>query len=301
MGNHKRTEDKHLLWFDTKSGRLISTIVLVIFVTAFGLLISVVSNVILKIVFCVIAIVSAIIQSVFSIRCAAFDKAREEDVNYAESRLRIYKAMFENVPVILDDSAVGINEIARSIKTTGILQSDRWTLDKSAKSLCESMKRFVKQLCIKGDSVNVYYVRTMDDDGTKVKMIGRANDYGESPKTYRVERQVTEDETAYFDLRMFAKKENHAEFRLTAEEVDRVFYYKDRERESGKYEQFLFVPVVCDENKIIGMVEILLKRGNKLAETEDDMKRIQKLLQIYLSTFGLLTKAEKAAIAIPPV
>lgn len=77
------------------------------------------------------------------------------------------------------------------------------------------------------------------------------------------------------------------------------FAYSDRKKSAGKYEQFLFIPVVCDANKMIGLVEILAKRGDRVAETEDEMRKIQKLLRVYLSIFAVLTKAERAAIAVP--
>ena len=44
-----------------------------------------------------------------------------------------------------------------------------------------------------------------------------------------------------------------------------------------------------------------MPKGSRIADNEQEMKEIQKLLKIYAAIFVLLHKAEKAAIAIPNI
>lgn len=285
-------------WLDRKSVRVVVTILLTAFTTGAGYGISIIQNATWKIIVLIIGITCAVLQVVYSLHCASIDKAREENIARWQRRLGIYKELFESSPVILDDTAERINAVANSIIREGVVPGDGWRFQNSAKALCREIRNICRKLCIQGDGVNVYYVQVMNDNCTEVKMIAKTD--RQTPKIWNVPRKVTDERSAYFDLKMFASKHNHIEYRLNSKDVDNVFEYKDRERESGKIEQFLFIPIVCGENKIIGMVEIILNKGSKIAETDAEMEEVHKYLQIYLSTFVMLSKVEKATYALPP-
>lgn len=284
-------------WFDKKAPRTAITIFLTAAAAICGGLITKFEELSITILFIILTFIFLALQIIFSIRCATFDKVREISVSEMEDKTKVYKKLFEELPSLLDTQSKGLNDIAKNIITSGIIPGDRWTFDDASTHVCVSIASFVKQYC--GAPVNVYYVRTVDDAGTKIKMVGCANDLGDVPATYMVERQVTDDINAYFDVKMFAKKNLQAEFRLTMNDVDKAFSYNDREKDSGKREQFLFIPVSCDKQKMIGLIEILVPKGEKIAETDTGMHNLQKLLRIYSSIFVLLHKAEKAAIALP--
>lgn len=285
-------------WLDRKSVRVVVTILLTAFTTGAGYGISIIQNATWKIIVLIIGITCAVLQVVYSLHCASIDKAREENIARWQRRLGIYKELFESSPVILDDTAERINAVANSIIREGVVPGDGWRFQNSAKALCREIRNICRKLCIQGDGVNVYYVQVMNDNCTEVKMIAKTD--RQTPKIWNVPRKVTDERSAYFDLKMFASKHNHIEYRLNSKDVDNVFEYEDRERESGKIEQFLFIPIVCGENKIIGMVEIILNKGSKIAETDAEMEEVHKYLQIYLSTFVMLSKVEKATYALPP-
>ena len=292
-----RETEKKLHWFDKKAPRTVITIILTASATVCGGLITRFPDSGLTILFIVLTVLFVILQVLFSIHCATFDKFREISVSEMESKIKVYKKLFEELPQLFDAQAAGLNKIAKDIKTSGIIPGDRWTFDDASTHVCASIAHFIRDYS--STSVNVYYVKIMDDLGTKVKMVGCSNDLGDVPSTYMIDRPVIKNGDAYFDIKMFDRKKLHAEFRLNPNDVDNVFSYNDREKESGKKEQFLFIPVSCDKRKMIGLIEIIVPKGNKMAESELEMKNIQKLLKIYSSVFILLYKAEKAAIALP--
>lgn len=285
-------------WFDKKTPRTVLTISFTAAASVCGGLITKFEGVHLTILFIGLTVFFVGLQIAFSIRCATIDKVREYSVAEMEEKTKAYKRLFEDLSPLLDTQAEGINRIANSISASGIVPGDRWTFDDASNRVCASIASFVKEYS--HTAVHVYYVRTVDKAGKTVKMVGCANDLGEVPETYLIERPVTHNKDAYFDIKMFAKKNLRAEFRLNSTDVDNVFNYADREKESGKIEQFLFIPISCDKQKMIGLLEIVVPKGEKLAENDADMKNIQKLLKIYSAVFILLQKAEKAAIALPP-
>ena len=241
-----------------------------------------------------------ILQGLFSRRCITYDKEKQREAAEIAKKNKIYKKLFEELPSLLRDQAVELNKIAKNIQEKGIIPGDRWTFDDASNYICESIMFFLKQFCKTNDIVNVYYIKR-NDDGKKVKMVGCANDLGEAPSIFGKERSITSSKTAYYDIKMFERNKLKAIYKLSAQEVDKVFYYEDRERQSDKIEQFLFIPVTCDKEKTIGLIEIIVPKGSRIADNEQEMQEIQKLLKIYAAIFVLLHKAEKAAIAIPNI
>ena len=286
-------------WFDKKIGRTIVTIVLTAVAAVSGALITKFSDAWLTCLFIVLTILSVVLQVVFSARCSVLDKARELSIEETDAKIKVYKKLFEQLPPLLDRHSEGLNKIAKNIQENGIIPGDRWTFDEASTYVCASIMSFLKDYSQTNGTINVYYVKATDDQGKTVKMVGCANDLGNVPAPYMVEKQVRNEPNEYFDIRMFAKGSLKAEYRLNVKDVDNAFYYEDRDKESGKCEQFLFIPVSCDKRKMIGLIEIMVATGYKIAEQESDMKNIQKLLKIYSSIFILLHKAEKAAISLP--
>lgn len=293
------TEKIKTHWFDKKLGRSIVTTGLTIITAVSAGLITRFEDAGLTGLFIGLTVVSIILQAIFSARCGVFDKAREISVEETNEKIKVYKKLFEQLPPLLDRQAEGINKIAKNIQDNGIIPADRWTFDDASTYVCASILSFIKDYTQVNGPVNVYYVKATNDQGTEIKMVGCANDLGNVPDPYMISKPVREGPNEYFDVKMFARKSLKAEYRLNKQDVDNAFYYADREKESGKCEQFLFIPVSCDKKKMIGMIEIMVASDYKIAEQESDMKNIQKLLKVYSSIFVLLHKAEKAAIALP--
>ena len=286
-------------WFDKKAGRIVVTIVLTAAAAIFAGLITKFPDIGITWLFIILTIVSIILQVIFSARCSILDKAREISIDETEKKIRVYKKLFEQLPPLLDRHSEGLNKIAKNIQENGIIPGDRWTFDDASTYVCSSVLSFLKDYSGKNSPVNVYYLKTLDEQGKEIMMVGCANDLGNVPDTYMVSKPVREGPNEYFDVKMFARRSLKAEFKLNAKDVDNAFYYADREKESGKCEQFLFIPVSCDKRKMIGLIEIMVGAGCKIAESETDMRNIQKLLKVYSSIFVLLHKAEKAAISLP--
>ena len=286
-------------WFDKKAGRTTTTIVLTSSAAVFAGLITRFSGFTPTAIFIILTVASIILQVVFTTRCALFDKAREISVEETNERIKVYKKLFEQLPPLLDRHSEGLNRIAKNIQSNGIIPADRWTFDDASTYVCASIMSFLKDYSKVNGPINVYYVKSVDEKGSIVKMVGCANDLGNVPDSYMVEKNVSNSPNEYFDIKMFARRSLKAEFRLNVQDVDKAFYYNDREKESGKCEQFLFIPVSCDKKKMIGLIEVMVATGYKIADVEQDMRNIQKLLKVYSSIFVLLHKAEKAAIALP--
>lgn len=284
-------------WYDRKIPRIVLTIFFTGAASISCGLITMFHNYI-SVAFIVLTIIFTSLQIIFSLRCSLIDKVRELSVDNMETMIGVYQELFASLPSILDEQASGINTIANNISNDGFLSAERWTFDKATNQLCESIASFIKNYS--GTDVAVCYARIDEKKEGMIKIVGYANKLNEYPSTYLVEREITNNKDVYFDIKMFYKQNLEVEYRLDSTSVDKAFYYQNPEKNLGKYEQFLFIPVSCDRKKMIGLIEVVSPKGHIIAESDEEMKNIAKLLRIYSSLFILLYKAEKAAIAIPP-
>ena len=219
-----------------------------------------------------------------------------ENYDKAINEMEAFKDMFDGLYHRLNEEAEGINKIANSILNEGKISTDRWTFDKESVYLCQEVFKFLKSIIGKESKIHVLYVKKLTD--CNICTVGYANNANESPGNFRITRDI-HDSNAYKDATLFRENSSHAFYRLKPDDVDKVLYYEDREKESGKYEQCLFIPVMCDRNKLVGMLEILSGKGTVIACDKDEMDKLIAKLEVFTALFLLLQKTDKAACAIP--
>ena len=249
----------------------------------------------------VIAILVTIIGVVGNVGYATFlagvDGASEKAIKKAQNDMKQYQILFGSLCKEMFEDAEGINRIAYQIKK-GRLDEYRWNLQSRANKLCELTKKFLsKQVVLNESDIVVNYTIKLDDDHM-IKTIGCDKALNEKLSIYNKPRDI-DDPKAYFDAKMFKCGKSKPVYKLTPEDVDKIFEYENREKESGKYEQCLLIPVMCDENKMVGNFEIVTKRGTKLVDSDREMKNLITLMKIFTSLLLLLQKIEKAATAKP--
>lgn len=240
-----------------------------------------------------VGVIGSVVYSLFLV---GIDQNKDKAVNRAEKDMEQYQLLFGGVSKEMIEDAEGINHIAKQIQKNGKLDEYRWTLDTRAKIICGLIKKYLSKLNIQENDIVVNY--TIKIDANKIKTIGCDKALNETLKIYQKERDINAPD-AYFDAKMFRNGESEPVFRLCAAEVDKILVYENREKEAGKYEQCLFIPVMCDENKMVGNLEVLSRTDVIIAENEGEMKKLIVKLKIFTSLLLLLQKAEKAATSIP--
>lgn len=222
-----------------------------------------------------------------------YDKAIKE--------MDAFREMFEGLYQRMNEESEGINRIANDILERGIINKDSgWTFDKESEKICQEVFKFIRNISTTGrdSQLNVLYTRRKDNDEEVVITVGYANNRSERPEIYNVERKINEG-TAYKDAALFRDNSPHPFYRLKADDVDKVLFYNNRESESGKFEQCIFIPVMCDKEKMIGVLEVFARKDTIIAETKEEINKIIVQLEIFVVLLLLLQKAYKAACAIP--
>lgn len=87
------------------------------------------------------------------------------------------------------------------------------------------------------------------------------------------------------------------------ETLNTTFTYKNpqaRQRNQGKYNQYIAVPVFCHDDKMIGLLEVACLNDARLGITKQEVEEMaKKFLAPYSFIFLLLHKLERALLAVP--
>lgn len=174
-----------------------------------------------------------------------------------------------------------------------------WSLDECSQSVCRQIFKLLQNDMAEGDDVEVSYVKVVDDGKEdSVKTIAFANKNNDPPHNFSKVRKIN-DPAAHFDCKMFRSGEQNTVICKTSEEVDNLLQYSDRGKENGKYSQMIAIPTFCDSNKMVGLLQVFVRKGSMLARDEDDMEKIRKKLDVFRYYLVLMQKVEKASFAFP--
>lgn len=291
---------KNRSFIDGHVARVVINIILTVVTAISASLVTRFNSVKLTILCIVICVISIILQGLYSLRLSTIDKIKEQAISDSKKRMKAFELLFNSLSKELQNASSGINSIASSVIKKGRAPENRWTFDDSSNKMCAIIYELLIILSAKGSDIHVNYVKRNDSDVNYISLVGCCNYMDEPPINYREDRNIN-DSDAYFDARLFRTNRSHAIIKLTPHEVDTVFEYKDREKESGKREQIVFIPVLCNQKKMVGLVEIIADKGTVIAETEEEMKKIIKMIRVIHNAMLLLQKSEKAALAIPKI
>lgn len=237
-----------------------------------------------------------IIETVYSFLAAIDGKVNKEQIEEMENHFNAYGSYFENIPNLLDKQSAGLNKIANDIKNKQTLSENRWTEDDAADSICYSIMSFLRNYCNAHGKIHVSYIKKIDE--VKIILTGSSDRHAHVPLN-NTPRIILNSATSLRDEIMFAQNTIEFDFGLNSKNVDNAYKLEDRKKYVGKYEQYLFIPVSCDQKNVIGIIEILTYKGVIIAKKPEDMLNLKNLLESYSSIIVLLNKAEQAATALP--
>lgn len=138
----------------------------------------------------------------------------------------------------------------------------------------------------------------------EVEMIAYANQNHHQPTIFKLKRNFKniDKKNSYHDLCLFAERKADSDIRFGIDEVNEVFAYDSKEKAAknhNKYHLYVGIPVFCDDDKMVGLLEIVGLDDTKFrCKSKDEVEEIvNKFLVPYANVFLLLQKLEKALLA----
>ena len=131
-------------------------------------------------------------------------------------------------------------------------------------------------------------------------MIGFANGDTEPPKYFEELRSIGQNKNDdYFDVKLFSRHKTET-IVMQKDEIDRSFYFTPDSKKV--YNQYIGVPVYCNDNKLVGLLQVVSYGDSRIGNTNKDLKDIAKRY-LKVIAYGCLQmhKTEKLLYAIPTV
>ncbi len=219
-----------------------------------------------------------------------------------ETQNKAFEELMSGLMTTCKSSYSGANKVIKSIINEKKANLELWSFDQACAWVCQNV---YKLLCKVGSGRDFEVIYDRLDESVGAEKIIYANAYAnkasERPTVYFQKRNYEED--TFHDAELFKMNQSNTEVIIGSEEIDKVFGHKSkdkRNRNKKKYNQYIAIPVFCNDIKMVGLIEIVCMNQTQLGETEEDIReKISKYLMIYVFFMLLLHKLEKALVAQP--
>ncbi len=253
-------------------------------------------------------IIVLVIVSIIYITALIYYSVQEVNLNktnrIVKGQNEAFEAAMSGFISICTQSVTDINSIIHEIISDGVIDLKKWSLDKASLLVCDNIYNLLCRLNGESKEFEVVYVRLIEGEGQEniICMCGFSNRDKKKPSVF-AKKRCFEDEHGYYDAMLF--KENRDEIIIINghEQINRKFTYSKRSRDESdlrKYNQYIAIPVFCNNEKMVGLLEIVCFHKTSLADTEDQLRDIaSKYLVPYSYFILLLHKLEKGLLAVP--
>lgn len=223
--------------------------------------------------------------------------------------LRLYKVQNEAFEDLMSGvmssckyCANGANEIIHAIINNGEADLKLWNFDKACQWVCDNVYDL---LCKLGDGreFEVIYDRLVEDRRPEefIYTNAYANKNKRKPSVYLQKRKFVDDD--YHDSELFREGDSDLEVVIGTDEIDKIFGHRSKEKRNknkSKYSQYIAIPVFCNDEKMVGLFEIVCLNKTKLGDTKDEIEEIVSRYFIpYSFLLLVMHKLEKALLAKP--
>ena len=230
----------------------------------------------------------------------------EININKIASLYKVQNESFEELMSGIMSSckycADGANDIIHAIIENGEVDLKLWNFDKACQWVCSNVYDLLCKLG-EGREFEVAYDRLIEN-GKPEELIytnSYANQHILPPSVYMKKRNFTKDN--YHDSELFRDGASDLEIVIGSDEIDKIFDHKSkakRNKNKNKYSQYIAIPVLCNDKKMIGLFEIICLNKTKLGDTKEEIEEIISRYFIpYSFLLLLMHKLEKALLAQP--
>lgn len=256
----------------------------------------------------VVKLIALIVLGVAYIGSLAYYSTKETNLNKVNRLLVSQNKAFEDAMVgiisVCKQSATDISTTIHNITSSGKIDLQIWSFDKASNWVCKEIYSLLCDLHGSSKEFGVGYIRLIEGKKpeTEIYMSAYANQNMQKPTIFGKQRCI-EDEHSYHDAELFKENKADIEILIGHERINEVFSYtkKTSQRKNrNKYNQYIAIPVFCNDSKMVGLLEVVCLNETILAETEKELEEISaKYLVPYSYFMLLLHKLEKALLSMP--
>lgn len=244
----------------------------------------------------VIFLLLSVVDIIYLIICTTFDIKENELICEMKRQMKAYESALSGIIRISQNNASNLNNCIHDYAITNKINDRAWSYKNVCYDLCKHIYLFVCELS-GNKNCEVAYVRLNEDVHGEISMYAYANHDQLSPKLLNKKRNfLDESQVQYFDMKLYENNDNEIKVLYGCEAINVKFYRTPEERENNKnkYNQFIAIPVFCDDKKMVGLLEIACLENCSLGNNESEIKDIaHRYFVPYANLFLLLHKIEK--------
>lgn len=252
-----------------------------------------------------IKFICLVLFSLLYIAMLIYYSTKEINLSKANEQLSKQNEAFNNamagIITICKQSSGSVNTIIHNIISDGKIDLNIWSFDIVCKQVCKEIYDLVCSLHGKSKDFSVSYIKLIEDTNT-ICMNSFANQNMQKPTIFNKSRKIN-DMSAYHDAELFQRGKSDFEILLNKEAIKDAFKFsnnENKEKNKKKYNQYIAVPVFCNDSKMIGLLEVMCLNKTVLANTEEELNEIiSKYFVPYSNLILLLHKLEKSLLAMP--
>jgi len=242
-------------------------------------------------------IVLSIMDLCYVIFCAAQDSKEHSLIAALKNENDVYKKAMSGIILVSQDNSSEINECMHDYLADGKINTKIWNYKTACYGLCATIYEFVIKLT-KNENVEVSYVKLNENNSGEIQLYAYRNQSNQSPTLLNKTRNFLNTEAVmYYDMKMFQRNRAETKVLYGSENINIHFFRtsEDLEKNLKKYKEYVAIPVFCNNQKMVGLLQIACLEDCSLAENEAILKEVaNKFFVPYANLFLLLHKMNKA-------
>ena len=155
-----------------------------------------------------------------------------------------------------------------------------------------------KILIVKDFSVSVIVAQEPNGKKKQKKLLMLSYDGYNKTKPHIFNSPITLSAAKnYFYAKLFKTENPEVTYLMDSQEIDSKFFFKGPHIQ-GKYSQYIGIPIFCDGNKMIGLLQIVAHNNSIISSDEKEMKDIINSYCIAYLNFILFAEKVEKGIAL---
>lgn len=262
-------------------------------------------------------VILCIIQIILICVNAKEDANNKKVIRLFDSTEKAYQNIIESLTKICTESANGANTIIHGIIDRKRANLAAWKFDNECNELCQSIYNTLEKVFPDQDSnFEIVYDKLIEDGiDNKIKAIAYHNRNNTPPSIMGKSRNFIETDNhfgyvqqQYYDCTLFRKNKADLVILENKKEIMKAFcildsngnIQEDLAESECKYNQYVGIPVMCNNYKMVGMIQIACLNETSLGDNKEAIRRIlNSYVCVYRDLGLLLHKLEKGLTAKP--
>lgn len=223
---------------------------------------------------------------------------KDDEINIYKERLNQNYTLISFCDNYIKTISKSVNKVANGIEKNGKISLELYELDTYCEQICEQCCRHLSSaLKTEYENLSVSFSHVYNNDNKQyIYMSGHSKELNK-PDYYRNHVCIDDKMKDYYITKYIKNKKHKVDISLNPKEIKRKF---KEHATSSNYFQYVIYPVMCDNNKLLGIFQIITYNNIKISSQKNDVEKILKSnLLIFMPLILLIYKIEKGLTATP--